>query len=164
MRDDGPPVFYVTILIEKFSWKIWKTHLFKRSSQTKHHVDVDTRYRPDVRSIWISVIFLRILVIFLLTSKNYSPKSPKLKRTQAFFFFVLIFVRWKRATSAGKMISLINQNRRVSGFIFLARAASFWSAFSKQFLGFSFLNLTLTIVVKSMYYFMSNHHTDPSII
>lgn len=102
MRDDGPPVFYVTILIEKFSWKIWKTHLFKRFSQTKHHVDVDTRYRPDVRSIWISVIFLRILVIFLLTSKNYSPKSPKLKRTQAFFFFVLIFVRWKRATSAGK--------------------------------------------------------------
>lgn len=163
MRDDGPPVFYVTILIEKFSWKIWKTHLFKRSSQTKHHVDVDTRYRPDVSSIWISVKFLRILVIFLLASKHHSPKSPKLKRTQA-SFLVLIFVRWKRVTSAGKMISLINQNRRVSGFIFLACAASFWSAFSKQFLGFSFLNLTLTIVVKSMYYFMSNHHTDPSII
>lgn len=163
MRDDGPPVFYVTILIEKFSWKIWKTHLFKRSSQTKHHVDVDTRYRPDVRSIWISVIFLRILVIFLLTSKNHSPKSPKLKRTQA-FSFCFNFCAMKTCNLSGKMISLINQNRRVSGFIFLARAASFWSASSKQFLGFSFLNLTPTIVVKSMYYFMSNHHTDPSII
>lgn len=159
MRDDGPPVFYVTILIEKFSWKIWKTHLFKRFSQTKHHVDVDTRYRPDVRSIWISVIFLRILVIFLLTSKHHSPKSPKLKRTQA-SFFCFNFCAMKTCNLSGKMISLINQNR----IIFLARAASFWSASSKQFLGFSFLNLTPTIVVKSMYYFMSNHHTDPSII